>query len=171
VLTSIGDVPLERVTVDSTQKTFSNNVGYLHRKLYIAAPFTGLEAERNAPVLKVQHARVRPLFPQAGERVIVSADIASKQAPAKNVLVQIFPDARAWKASQHDPSLPPPRPFDVEMLPFIDMGGTDRLEVPYRADSDLCGRQKLLIVARSGPQGEAATAMASFFNRCRREHP
>lgn len=131
----------------------------------------GLEAEQVAPVLKVLHARVRPRVAKSGERVIVSADIASKQAPAEHVQVQIFPDAAAWKAHQDDPSLPPPRPFDVEMLPFIDMGGTDHMEVPYRADSGACGRQKILIVARSDPQAEAATATASFFNRCRRERP
>ncbi len=159
-LTSIGDVPLEEVTVDGAQKSFSNNVGYLHSKFYIAPE--SAEPLTTSGALSIQNVAVTPPSVAAGERVIVGADILAGDAPADAIVVYLYPDAEAWRAHQNDPSLPQPRPFDVEMLPHIRADETDRLEVPYRAAT--CGAQEILIVARAAGQAEATTASVTFDN-------
>jgi len=158
-LNSIADVPLEEVTPDGAQQTFSNNVGYLHSKFYIA-PANAQSPSPLDPVLTIQNAQVTPEEAVPGEKVIVSLDILSEEAAADAVHIQFYPDAAAWQANQDDPSQPIPRAFDVEMLPHIAAGETDHLEVPYRAET--CGTQNILIVAQAGAQLEAATATASF---------
>jgi hypothetical protein len=160
-LTSITDVVLEKVTVED-QKTYSNNVGFLHSKFYIADETTASPLPDDDPKLEIVGAAVKPASAQPGERVIVSALVAAEEAPADSVHVQLYPDAAAWYAYQDDPTLTPPRAFDVEILPFIDVGTADRLEVPYR--SSTCGKQTILIVAQSGTQGNQTTATASLDN-------
>ncbi len=160
-LQSIGDVPLEMVMVGGQEKTFSNNVGYLHRKFHIVEESLTAIAGGD-PRLEIIGAKVTPDISQPGERVIVSAHILSEGAPADGVHVQLYPDAAAWEAYQQDPSLPAPRPFDVEMLPHIDVGRTDQLSVPYR--SLTCGTQEILITARSGVLGEQVTAKVAYDN-------
>ena len=160
-LTSITDVVLEKVTVED-QKTYSNNVGFLHSKFYIADETTASPLPDDDPQLEIVGAAVKPASAQPGERVIVSAHVAAEEAPADSVHVQLYPDAAAWYAYQDDPTLTPPRAFDVEILPFIDVGTADRLEVPYR--SSTCGKQTILIVAKSGVQGDQTTATASLDN-------
>lgn len=159
-LNSIGDVLLEEVTLDGAQQTFSNNVGYLHSKFYIAS--TGVEAPppAGAPFLSIENAEVTPNEAAPGDKVIISADVLSTGAAADAVSVQFFPDAGAWQAYQDDPSLEAPRAFDIEMLPHINAGETDHLEVPFRTNA--CGMQHILIVAQSGPQAEPVTATALF---------
>jgi len=160
-LNSIGDVSLEMVTLDGEQKTFSNNVGYLHSKFYIAPAGQQAPAPLD-PELSIQNVQVTPSETAPGERVIVSAEIASENAAADAVHVQFFPDAAAWQAHQDDSAQSVPRAFDVELLPHIAAGATDHLEVPYRTTA--CGSQTVLIVAQSGAQGDTATATASFDN-------
>jgi hypothetical protein len=94
--------------------------------------------------------------------VLINADVSSQFAPADAVHVHFFPSAAAWQAHQDDPSLPPPRAFDVEQLPHIDEGESDQLEIPYYPAE--CGRQEVLIVAQAGATGEPATATAEFDN-------
>lgn len=161
-LAAIGDVPLEEVTLDGQTKSFSNNVGYLHSKFYIAPQSPQSWPPPGDPVLEILNAQVTPAESAPGGRVIVSADISAAGAPAETVHVRLYPDAAAWRAFQNDPSLPHPQPFDVEMLPFIDIGETDRLEVPY--SSSTCGTQEIMIVARAGVQNEATTATATYDN-------
>lgn len=161
-LATIGDVPLEEVMLDGQSKTFSNNVGYLHSKFYIAQESPQPLPPPGEPVLEILNAQVTPAESAPGGRVIVSADILSESAPAEAVHVRLYPDAAAWQAYQNDASLPHPQPFDVEMLPFIDINETDRIEVPYSASS--CGTQEILIVARAGIQTEAVTATATYSN-------
>ena len=50
----------------------------------------------------------------------------------------------------------PPRPFDVETLPYVAEGESDHVEVPYRAS--VCGPQEFMIVARADVGGEPVTA-------------
>jgi hypothetical protein len=76
--------------------------------------------------------------------------------------VQLFPDAGAWEAFQKDTSMPVPRAFDIELLPYIAEEATDHLEVPYRTSA--CGTQNILIVARAGVSDEVVTAKASISN-------
>ena len=160
-LNTIGDVPLEMVSLDGQQRTFSNNVGYLHSRFYIAP--ADAQGNRSAdPVLTILNARVTPAETSPGERVIVSADILSEVAAADEVHVQFFPNAAAWQAYQQDSSLPAPLAFDVEMLPHIDVGETDHLEIPYR--TAVCGTQNILIVARADPDAEPVTATATYSN-------
>ena len=160
-LNTIADVPLEQVMYAGASKTFSNNVGYLHSRFYIAPA----DAPGNPfadPVLTIQDARVTPAETSPGERVIVSADILSEGAAADGVHVQFFPDTAAWQAYRQDPSLPPPRAFDVEMLPHIKAGETDHLEIPYRTAA--CGTQNILIVTQADPDAEPVTATATYSN-------
>jgi len=159
-LTSIDQVSLEMVDLDGANTTFSNNVGYLHLKFYIAPASTQLPGAELDAVLSIQNAVVTPEDATPGEKVIISADITSDDAAANAVHVQFFPDASVWEAHQADPSQPVPRPFDLELIPHIGAGETDRLEVPYRADN--CGTQHILIVAKSGATGEVTTATAEF---------
>jgi hypothetical protein len=161
-LTSIGDVPLEMVTLDNEQRTFSNNVGYLHSKFYIAPSGTEALLPSPAPVLSIENAQATPDETSPGEMVLISADVRSQLAAADAVHVHFFPSAAAWQAHQDDPSQPPPRAFDVEQLPHIDEGESDQLEVPYYSAE--CGRQEVLVVAQSGALGEPATATAEFDN-------
>ena len=160
-LATIGDVPLEEVTLDGATKTFSNNVGYLHSKFYIA-PQTTQAPPTTDPVLSINNVQISPVTPAPGERVIVSADIFSVAAPADAVHVRLFPSAAAWDAHRADPSRPQPKPFDVELLPFIANGKSDRLEVPYQ--TNMCGKQEILIAARAAGTDEFATATATFDN-------
>ncbi len=161
-LTAVGDVPLEMVTLDGERMTFSNNVGYLHSKFYIAKESPSPNASVSDPQLEIVGAKATPSTVQPGERVIISAHIYSQGAAADGIHVQFFPSEAEWRAHQDDPLLPPPRPFDVELLPHIGKGRTDRLEVPYRAID--CGQQEVLIVAQAGATGEQATATASYSN-------
>ncbi len=154
-LTSIGDVPLEQVMLDGAQKTFSNNVGYLHSKFYIA-PQTPDPLPPGDPELQILNAQVTPANTLPGERVIVAADILSEGAPAEAVHIQFYPSAQAWNAHQDDPTLPGPRPFDEEVLPYIGAGETDHAEVPYTAQG--CGTQAILIVAEAIAAEGQATA-------------
>ena len=162
MLTSIGDVPLEEVTVDGAQKTFSNNVGYLHSKFYIAPETSPPERSPASPILSIQNVQVTPAQSTPGERVIISADILAGGAPAEAVHVLLYPDAQTWQAHQDDPSLPKPRAFDVEMLPYIRADESDPLEVPYRPQS--CGTQEVLIWATVGAGADAVTATATVDN-------
>ena len=154
-LNAIGEVPLEEVTFNGEQKSFSNNVGYLHSKFYIAP--AGLQASPPAsPVLIITDAQAVPANVLPGERVIVSAEIQSLEAPADAVHLHFYSNAQAWHAYQADPTLHEPEAFDLEELPFIEEGKTDRSEVPYTAEG--CGKQTLLVVAHVGAAEEAATA-------------
>ena len=163
MLTSIGDVPLEEVTVDGAPKTFSNNVGYLHSKFYIV-PETSPPAPipPASPILSIQNVQVTPTQTTPGERVVISADILASDAPAEAVHVRLYPDAQTWQAHQDDPSLPKPRAFDVEMLPYIRADESDRIEVPYRPQ--ICGTQEVLIWATIGADTDAVTATATVDN-------
>jgi hypothetical protein len=162
-LNAIGDVPLELVTFNGEQKTFSNNVGYLHSKFYIASPGTQEPAPGVEPVLTIENVMISPSEATPGEKIIISANITSKEAVAGAVTVQFYPDAAAWRAYQQDPTLPAPRAFDVEMLPYIGKDETDKLEVPYRS-SAACGTQEILIVARADTLSEPVTAAAKLDN-------
>ncbi len=154
-LTSIANAPLAKVTFDGAPKTFSNNVGFLHRKFYIAS--NGSPAPQDDdPNLSIENAQVTPSSASAGDRVIVSADILAEDASAEAIHVQLYPDAYAYQAYQDDPTLPPPRAFDVEMLPYIGEGESDRIEVPYRPQG--CGTQTILITAEVGIGEIGATA-------------
>jgi hypothetical protein len=154
-LATIGDVPLEQVTFDDAQKTFSNNVGYLHSKFYVAP--AGLQAPQLAdPVLSIENAQAAPSSVLPGERVIISADIETVEASAEAIHVHFYADAQAYWAFQADPALHEPEAFDLEELPFIEQDKTDRAEVPYTTEG--CGMQTLLIVAHVGAAEEAATA-------------
>ncbi len=106
--------------------------------------------------------QVTPQQTTAGERVIIGADILAQDAPAEAVHVRLYPDAQAWQAYQDDPTLPQPRSFDVEMLPFIHTGETDRVEVPYRPTH--CGTQDILVWATVGASQDAVTATATVDN-------
>ena len=158
-LTGIGDVPLEKVTVGGAQKTFSNNVGYLHRKFYIAPEATAASS-LDEPTLVIENVKVTPS--SVDGRLIVAADILAQGAPAEAVHVRIYPDAQTWFSSQEDPTLSRPRAVDVEMLPFIRADESDRLEVPYRPQR--CGTQELLVAASVGADSEMTTATATVDN-------
>jgi hypothetical protein len=160
-LTTIADVPLEEVTLDGAAKTFSNNVGYLHSKFYIAPQATQAPPTTD-PVLSIDNMQINPATPGPGERVIVSAEIFSVDAPADAVHVRLFPSAAAWHAHREDPSRPQPKPFDVELLPFIANGKSDQLEVPYQ--TNMCGKQEILIVAEAAGAEEVTTATAMYDN-------
>ena len=160
-LATIGDVPLEEVMLDGATKTFSNNVGYLHSKFYIA-PETTQTPPAPDPVLSIENVQITPAAPEPGERVIVSADIFSIGSPAEGVHVRLFPSVAEWQAHRDDPALLQPKPFDVELLPFIAGGESDRVEVPYQTNA--CGKQEVLIVARSAATDEVTTATATFDN-------
>jgi hypothetical protein len=122
-----------------------SDAGYLHLKFYIAPESTQEPVPDVDSVLSVTNALATPEEATSGEKVIISADVTSEGAAANAVHVQFFPDANAWEAYQADPSLPQPRAFDLEMMGHIGVGGTERLEVPYRAES--CGTHHVLIAA------------------------
>ena len=147
--------------LDGATKTFSNNVGYLHSKFYIA-PETTQTPPAPDPVLSIENVQITPAAPEPGGRVIVSADIFSIGSPAEAVHVRLFPSVAEWQAHRDDPALLQPKPFDVELLPFIAGGESDRLEVPYQTNA--CGKQEVLIVARSAATDDVTTATATFDN-------
>ena len=161
-LTSITDVPLEMVTVDGDEKTFSNNVGFLHSKFYIADETTASPLPDAETQLEVVGATITPAVAQPGEKVIVSALVAAEEAPADSVTVQFYPDAAAWYAYQADPTLTAPRPFDVEILPL----STWARPIAWRYLTAVipAASRPILIAAQSGVQGETVTKTASFDN-------
>ncbi|MDX1416438.1 MAG: hypothetical protein R3293_19720 [Candidatus Promineifilaceae bacterium] len=76
-LYTIGDAPLEQVTFNGEQKTFSNNVGYFHSKFHIAP--VGLQAPSAADaVLTLTNAQVTPANAAPGEQVIISAFLKNR---------------------------------------------------------------------------------------------
>ena len=160
-LATIADVPLEEVTLDGVTSTFSNNVGYLHQVFYIASEVTTAPPTAD-PVLSINNVQISPATPEPGERVIVSADIFSIGSPAEAVHVRLFPSVAEWQAHRADPAQLQPKPFDVELLPFIAGGESDRLEVPYQTNA--CGKQEVLIVARSAATDDVTTATTTFDN-------
>ena len=161
-LATIGDVPLEEVTLDGAVKTFSNNVGYLHSKFYIAPETTQAPPPAADPVLSIESVQITPSAPEPGRRVVVSADIFSVGAPADAVHVRLYPSATEWYTHRDDPAQLQPNPFDVELLPHIASGKSDRLEVPYQTNA--CGKQEILIVVEAAATAEAVTASATYDN-------
>ena len=59
-------VPLEEVMLDGATKTFSNNVGYLHSKFYIAPETTQTPAAAD-PVLAIEKVQITAAAPEPGE--------------------------------------------------------------------------------------------------------
>ena len=161
-LSAIGDAPLETVTFNAAQKTFSNNVGYLHSKFFIAPAAATSLPSANA-VLSIENVQVTPSQPTPGARVIIGADIAASSADAEAVHVRLYPSEQAWRAYlEHPTMLVKPRAFDVEMLPHISAGESDRMEVPFQTNA--CGIQRIVITAQVGARREVATAIATFDN-------
>jgi hypothetical protein len=196
-LLGIGDAPLEQVMLNGESKTFSNNVGYLHRKFYVAAQSVQapgpLPSATARPVLEIRNASVTPASGAVGG-VIVSFDVTSEEAAAEHVHVQVYADGKAWRRHRHErrhreandwpwpfrgwrddrqvpwklvrdlrrgwddhnrrSAVTPPRPFDVETLPYVAEGASDRVEVPYRAT--LCGPTEFVIVVRTDVDDEGA---------------
>ena len=160
-LATIANAPLEEVTLDGVTSTFSNNVGYLHQVFYIAPEVTTAPPTAD-PVLSIADAEVTPATPTPAGRVIVGVDIVSGDVPAEHVNVQFYPSAQAWQAHKDDPTQPKPRPFDVEVLPYIGANESVHIEVPYRTNA--CGKQEILIAAKAARADDVSTGTVTYDN-------
>ncbi len=166
-LTAIDDVSLEEVTIEGNDGnpqtvSFSNNVGFLHQKFYIASESTS--NSEPAGTLSIENARVtvgqpgeQNSLPEPvdgpGEQVIVSADVVANGGSANGIVVH-FGKGHPLRGNHA---------FDIESIPFIREGDSNHLSVPYKAST--CGTHEIVIVAN--PRRDSETlAKTSFVVPC-----
>ncbi len=146
-LTSIGDVPLEMVTISDTTSrhhttSFTNNTGYLHQVFYIASstPAPLPEATPASTALTVEEAKASSPSVARGGRVSLSARLFSPID--RDGVYVLFYDGDPATATA----------FDIEVLSHIRRGGRHEVRVPYHART--CGLHDIAIVVAPGKADE-----------------
>ncbi|MBI3795930.1 MAG: hypothetical protein HY268_03045 [Deltaproteobacteria bacterium] len=161
VVTGIGEVPLEMVTVtyQSTEQTqttsFTNNVGFLKQAFYVALPTERpVSISEGRVKLQLQSLTVTPSKVAPNQQVVVRADVVTKGTAVDGVAVALVDEATK-------------QIVDMDLLAHIKAKGKHKIAMPYETSS--CGTHKLRVVVAPGTAVQKAKT-TSLTVDCKPQH-